>query len=234
NDEHEIALQQFVHLNINKSKVASMIYNVCKHNKEGLGYEYGKTYTKSSNIVCITKGNSQIYSFIPESEETKILNAPEVEIILLKGPEAVDLEDLSSLESEINDSEDQSVSEPETIESEALNTSEPKIIESKKLTMLESEVSRTKLLSTSDTEIVEIEDLDYYSESEINKTKNLNTSVLKVNKPRNLKHSEQKITQPKAANSFKTKVSNVKPQKQNRSQIYHQGKAMSYLRCGCK
>ncbi|PNY05238.1 serine/threonine protein kinase SRPK1 [Trifolium pratense] len=158
NDEHENALQQFVNLNINKSKVASMIYNVCKHDKNGLGYEYGQIYSKPSNAVCITKESPHIYSlFVPESEETKILNASEVENILLKS---------------------------KAVESEDLRLSNSQKMRSSKLKTIIS-----KGQSSSDIELIEIEDLDYYSESEIYNIENLNTPVLKISESKSLKPS---------------------------------------------
>ncbi|MCI23030.1 hypothetical protein A2U01_0044208, partial [Trifolium medium] len=60
------------------------------------------------------------YSFVPESDEAKALNAPEVEVILLIEPKAVESKDMSP-------------SEPETIEIEDLSSSKPDIIEFKDL-----------------------------------------------------------------------------------------------------
>src|SRR6266487_5402475 len=69
-DEHEVTLQEFVHQNVNKSKMASMIYNVCKNVGEGIGYSYGKQnpYISLNNIP------DNLYStFVPEKNKGKAM-----------------------------------------------------------------------------------------------------------------------------------------------------------------
>jgi hypothetical protein len=74
-DEHVLALQEFCNKNIDKSKVASMIYGIGKNNKVGIGYSYGNTYGESSSSAS-TKGMSppHLYSsFVYESAQSKAM-----------------------------------------------------------------------------------------------------------------------------------------------------------------
>ncbi|MCI01298.1 hypothetical protein A2U01_0022323, partial [Trifolium medium] len=98
----------------------------------GLGYEYGKTYIKQAYNVCELVGKSLVYYYVPESEESKILNASENQGTFLRSPDTAESEVLSTPESEVNNSEVPSCSEPETSKSKALNISEPKIVDSEK------------------------------------------------------------------------------------------------------
>ncbi len=73
-DEHEVALQEFVHQNVNKSKMASMIYNVCKNVGEGIGYSYGKTYGKQNPYISVNNIPDNLYStFVPEKNKGKAM-----------------------------------------------------------------------------------------------------------------------------------------------------------------
>ncbi|PNX58348.1 hypothetical protein L195_g059147, partial [Trifolium pratense] len=69
-DEQEMALQQFVHLNIGKSKAANLVYNVMRHRGEGVGYEYGRTYSKLTTFAKRV-GKSLVYYVVPQGEEGK-------------------------------------------------------------------------------------------------------------------------------------------------------------------
>ncbi|PNY08862.1 hypothetical protein L195_g005399 [Trifolium pratense] len=72
--QHEVALQKFVHQNMNKSKIASMIYGICKNNGNSIGYSYGDTSEQPSTSVCISKTPPHLYStFTSESAQEKTM-----------------------------------------------------------------------------------------------------------------------------------------------------------------
>ncbi|CAJ2647317.1 unnamed protein product [Trifolium pratense] len=121
-DEQEIALQQFVHLNLGKSKAANRIYNVLRHRGEGIGYEYGRTYSKLNTFVKKV-GKSLVYYVAPSSEEGKNPGIFENEDDDLRDLEADSSEEPSSSGSGKKSSEDRSYSELENISSEVLKTS---------------------------------------------------------------------------------------------------------------
>ncbi|CAJ2666514.1 unnamed protein product [Trifolium pratense] len=121
-DEQEIALQQFVHLNLGKSKAANRIYNVLRHRGEGLGYEYGRTYSKLKTFAKKV-GKSWVYYVVPPSEEGKNPGICENDNDDLSDLEADSSEEPSSSGSGKKSSEDRSCSEPENISSEVLKAS---------------------------------------------------------------------------------------------------------------
>ncbi|CAJ2654631.1 unnamed protein product [Trifolium pratense] len=121
-DEQELALQQFVHLNFGKSKAANLIYNVMRHRGEGIGYEYGRTYSKLKTYPKKV-GKSWVYYVVPQSEEGKNFGTLENEANDLRELEADSSEEPSSSGSGKKSSEDRSYSEPENIKSDVLNTS---------------------------------------------------------------------------------------------------------------
>ncbi|CAJ2651269.1 unnamed protein product [Trifolium pratense] len=121
-DEQEIALQQFVHLNLGKSKAANRIYNVLRHRGEGLGYEYGRTYSKLKTFAKKV-GKSWVYYVVPPSEEGKNPGSVENDNDDLNDLEADSSEEPSASGSGKKSSEDRSCSEPENISSEVLKAS---------------------------------------------------------------------------------------------------------------
>ncbi|CAJ2662650.1 unnamed protein product [Trifolium pratense] len=121
-DEQEIALQQFVHLNLGKSKAANRIYNVLRHRGEGLGYEYGRTYSKLKTFAKKV-GKSWVYYVVPPSEEGKNPGMVENDNDDLSDLEADSSEEPSLSGSGKKSSEDRSCSEPENISSEVLKAS---------------------------------------------------------------------------------------------------------------
>jgi hypothetical protein len=69
-DENEIALQEFVHHNIDKTRVSSMIYGGRNHGKKGLGSLSSSDKENSSQIVYLNKPPSGLYStFVKGSSE---------------------------------------------------------------------------------------------------------------------------------------------------------------------
>ncbi|PNX78949.1 serine/threonine protein kinase SRPK1 [Trifolium pratense] len=121
-DEQEMALQQFVHLNVGKSKAANLVYNVLRNRGEGFDYEYGRTYSKLKTFSKRV-GKSLVYYVVPQSEEGKNLDASRHETLDLSSPEADDSEEPSSSDSKKRSSEDRSCSDSETFKSDDLNTS---------------------------------------------------------------------------------------------------------------
>jgi len=67
--EHEIALEVFIISGIDRSKVASMIYNIYKNNGKGIGFLDGKSKENSLKTCyeCI-KGGLKTF-FVPEGAE---------------------------------------------------------------------------------------------------------------------------------------------------------------------
>ncbi|XP_045797929.1 uncharacterized protein LOC123892146 [Trifolium pratense] len=213
-DKHEIALQQFMHLNLNKSKIASMIYGVCQHGLNGLGYEYGQTYTTAFKTVCKIVGRSKVYYCVPENKDVKILTCPDSATIFLKKSEEVESEDLSDSESECNILEDPEYSEPETNKSKVLNISESKTGVTDNQEGLNLNACKEKQPSNSEREIVEIEDLEYYSESEIFTMDNMSSMVSENNKHTG---SNRTITQKNKT----AKTSDNKPRKYFKPKIIY-------------
>ncbi|MCH92043.1 serine/threonine protein kinase SRPK1, partial [Trifolium medium] len=136
-DEHELALQEFVHSNVNKSKVASMIYSVCRNNKEGLGYTYGKSYGQSSSSECLSKSPPPLYyTFVPESAHAKAKRFSEERVLRTSGLSNQQLRCWVWKESE-----------PKTVQSKALKHSEPNTSESQPLKLSKPQIiydSRTR------------------------------------------------------------------------------------------
>ncbi|CAJ2642247.1 unnamed protein product [Trifolium pratense] len=117
-----MALQQFVHLNLGNSKAANRIYNVLRHRGEGLGYEYGRTYSKLKTFAKKV-GKSWVYYVVPPSEEGKNPGTLENEDDDLRKLEADSSEEPSFSGSGKKSSEDRSYSEPENISSNVLKAS---------------------------------------------------------------------------------------------------------------
>jgi hypothetical protein len=62
-DEYEIALQEFVHHNIDKTKISSMIHGGSNYyRRQGLGSLTSSDKGKSNNFVCLSKPPSGLYS----------------------------------------------------------------------------------------------------------------------------------------------------------------------------
>jgi len=71
--EHEIALEDFIISGIDRSKVASMIYNIYKNNGKGIGFSDGKSKEISLKTCCeCIKGGLKTF-FVPEGAEPKIV-----------------------------------------------------------------------------------------------------------------------------------------------------------------
>jgi hypothetical protein len=71
-DEYEISLQEFVHCNIDKTRVTSMIHGGFSnyHNRQGLGSHSSSDGGKSNKPVMISKSPEESYSnFIKDSSE---------------------------------------------------------------------------------------------------------------------------------------------------------------------
>jgi len=67
--EHEIALEDFIISGIDKSKVASMIYNIYKNNGKGIGFSDDKSKEISLKTCCeCIKGGLKTF-FVPEGAE---------------------------------------------------------------------------------------------------------------------------------------------------------------------
>ncbi|CAJ2653122.1 unnamed protein product [Trifolium pratense] len=121
-DEQEMALQQFVHLNLGKSKAANLVYNVMRHRGEGLGYEYGRTYSKLKTYPKKV-GKSWVYYVVPQSEEGKKFGTLEDEDNNLRDLGIDNSEEPSSSGSGKKSSEDKSYSELDSISSDVLKVS---------------------------------------------------------------------------------------------------------------
>ncbi|XP_045801120.1 uncharacterized protein LOC123894995 [Trifolium pratense] len=121
-DEQEKALKQFVHLNIGKSKAANLVYNVMRHHGEGVGYEYGRTYSKLKTFAKRV-GKSLVYYVVPQSEEGKNFGTLRDETVDLKVYEADGSEEPSSSGSGKRSSEDRGCLELENVKPDDLNTS---------------------------------------------------------------------------------------------------------------
>jgi delta 1-pyrroline-5-carboxylate dehydrogenase len=116
-DEHEVALQEFVHQNVNKSKMASMIYSVCKNKGEGIGYSYGK----QNSYVCLNNTPDNLYStFVPAKNKGKAVVVSDSEGIsgICKTSSEVTSEVVSQNPKESNSGPKHS--EPETVKSKTL------------------------------------------------------------------------------------------------------------------
>jgi hypothetical protein len=103
--------QEFVHQNVNKSNVVSMIYGVCKNRGEGIGYSYGNTYGKASSCVCLKKTPTHLYSkFVPMKGKGKGLSVSdsvgvsELCKINSEGDSEVVIQNLNTSDSEPKDS----------------------------------------------------------------------------------------------------------------------------------
>ncbi|CAJ2652909.1 unnamed protein product [Trifolium pratense] len=117
-----MALQQFVHLNLGKSKAANLVYNVMRHRGEGLGYEYGRTYSKLKTYPKKV-GKSWVYYVVPQSEEGKKFGTLEDEDNNLRDLGNDNSEEPSSSGSGKKSSEDKSCSELDSISSDVLKVS---------------------------------------------------------------------------------------------------------------
>jgi len=71
--KQEISLEDFIILGIDRSKVASMIYNLYKNNGKGVGFSYGKPngINLKSCCECIKEGLKTY--FVPEGAESEIV-----------------------------------------------------------------------------------------------------------------------------------------------------------------
>jgi hypothetical protein len=67
-DKQEIALQEFVHHNIDKHRLASMIYGAGKYTGQGLG---STSKGNSNQSVCISKPSPDLYSHFVSSSSTE-------------------------------------------------------------------------------------------------------------------------------------------------------------------
>jgi len=77
--EHEIALEDFIISGIDRSKVASMIYNIYKNNGKGIGFTDGKSKEISHKACCERiKGGLKTF-FVPEGVEPKTVVQSEPE-----------------------------------------------------------------------------------------------------------------------------------------------------------
>ncbi|CAJ2671829.1 unnamed protein product [Trifolium pratense] len=117
-----MALQQFVHLNLGKSKAANLVYNVMRHRGEGLGYEYGRTYSKLKTYPKKV-GKSWVYYVVPQSEEGKKFGTLEDEDNNLRDLGNDNSEEPSSSGSGKKSSEDKSYSELDSVSSDVLKVS---------------------------------------------------------------------------------------------------------------
>ncbi|CAJ2645214.1 unnamed protein product [Trifolium pratense] len=117
-----MALQQFVHLNLGKSKAANLVYNVMRHRGEGLGYEYGRTYSKLKTYPKKV-GKSWVYYVVPQSEEGKKFGTLEDEDNNLRDLGNDNSEEPSFSGSGKKSSEDKSCSELDSISSDVLKVS---------------------------------------------------------------------------------------------------------------
>ncbi|PNX61058.1 hypothetical protein L195_g060480, partial [Trifolium pratense] len=93
-----------------------------RHRGEGIGYEYGRTYSKLKTYPKKV-GKSWVYYVVPQSEEGKKFGALGNEADDLRNLETDSSEEPSSSGSGKKSSEDKSCSESENIKSDVLNTS---------------------------------------------------------------------------------------------------------------
>jgi len=77
--EHEIALEDFIISGIDRSKVASIIYNIYKNNGKGVGFSDGKSKEISLKTCCeCIKGGLKTF-FVPEGVKLEIVIQSEPE-----------------------------------------------------------------------------------------------------------------------------------------------------------
>jgi len=77
--KHEIALEDFIISSIDRSKVASMIYNIYKNNGKGIGFSGGKPNEISLKACCESIKEGLETFFVPEGAkfETVVQSEPE-------------------------------------------------------------------------------------------------------------------------------------------------------------
>ena len=81
--KHEISLEDFIMSGIDRSKVASMIYNIYRNNGKGIGFSEGKLNEISLKECCECIKEGLKTFFVPEGEK--------YETITQSGPEASNL-----------------------------------------------------------------------------------------------------------------------------------------------
>jgi len=76
---HEIAIEDFIMSGIEKSRVASMIYNIYKNNGEGIGFSKGKPNETNLKACCECIKEGLKTFFVPERAkfETVVQSEPE-------------------------------------------------------------------------------------------------------------------------------------------------------------
>jgi len=76
---HEIVLEDFIMSGIDRSKVASMIYNIYKNNGKGIGFLEGKPNETNSKACCECIKEGLKIVFVPEGVkvETVVQSEPE-------------------------------------------------------------------------------------------------------------------------------------------------------------
>jgi hypothetical protein len=67
NDDHEDALHEFIRCSFNRSKIASMIYNVSRNKGEGIGYSHFKNWDKSQQSSWEGEIPPELYSTFVKS-----------------------------------------------------------------------------------------------------------------------------------------------------------------------
>jgi len=76
---HEIALEDFIMSGIDRSRVASMIYNIYKNNDKGIGFSEGKPNETNLKVCCESIKEGLKIVFVPEGVkvETVVQSEPE-------------------------------------------------------------------------------------------------------------------------------------------------------------
>jgi len=75
--EHDAALQEFINTGIDRTKVASMIYNINQNNKKGIGFTGGDS---SGVILKLCSGKEELKThFVSESEKLNTASCSEPE-----------------------------------------------------------------------------------------------------------------------------------------------------------
>jgi hypothetical protein len=116
NDDHEDALHEFIRCSFNRSKIASMIYNVSRNNGEGIGYSHFKNWDKPQQSSWEGEIPPKLYS-------TFVKNGIEI----------------------LNVSDTEKTSEPQRKGSEVVSSSEPKTSEPTGLITSETQVKAQKM-----------------------------------------------------------------------------------------
>jgi len=69
---HEIALEDFIMSGIDRSRVASMIYNIYKNNGKGIGFSEGKSNETNLKACCECIKEGVKTFFVPEGVKLKL------------------------------------------------------------------------------------------------------------------------------------------------------------------